>query len=225
MKIVDLSVLLYDGLTSFPSHPKVIMMDFETREKSKARYVAPCEGFASKVFMMSDHGGTHMDAPYHFFDDGLTIEDIPLDATMGEAVLIDLSDKDPNQPVTREMVEFKVKENELVIKKGDIVFFRCWSGGWQEDGYFDCKSLDGSVADWVVENKIKAIGLDLPNADINENMRRDVHLKLLSRNILIMENIVHLENLTKNRFYFMGTPLNLKGMTGSPIRALAVEEW
>ncbi|MFC7393055.1 cyclase family protein [Scopulibacillus cellulosilyticus] len=225
MKIVDLSVLLYDGLTSFPSHPKVVMMDFETQENSRARYIAPCEGFNSKVFMMSDHGGTHMDAPYHFFKNGLTIEEIPLDATMGEAVLIDLSDKSPNQPVTREMVEAKIEENDLIVNEGDIAFFRCWPGEWQEEGYFDCKSLDGTVGDWVIDNKIKAIGLDLPNADINENMRRDIHLKLLSRNILIMENIVHLDKLTKNRFYFMGTPLNLKGMTGSPIRALAIEEW
>ncbi|WP_027725407.1 cyclase family protein [Tuberibacillus calidus] len=225
MKIVDLSVLLYDGLVSFPSHPKMVVMDYETKAKSKARYIPPCEGFNSKIFMMSDHGGTHLDAPYHFFDDGLTIEEIPLEAVMGEAVLIDVSDKDPDQPVTREMVEAKVKEKQLVIKEGDIVFFRCWPKEWQAEGFFDCKALDGSVGDWVIENKVKAIGLDLPNADINENMRRDVHLKLLGRNILIMENVVHLDQLTKDRFYFIGTPLNLKGMTGSPIRAIAIEEW
>ncbi|MCH6264958.1 cyclase family protein [Neobacillus citreus] len=225
MKTVDLSVLLYDGLVSFPSHPKVVFMDHITHDFSKPRYTAPCEGYASKIFMMSDHSGTHMDAPYHFFKDGLTIEQIPIDATMGDAVLIDCSDKNPSVPVTREMVEAVVERDQLEIKENSIVLFRCWNGEWNGEGFHECKSLAPSVGDWVVENKIKAIGLDLPNADINENMQRDVHLALLSRNILIMENIVNLDKLSKKHFYFIGTPLNLKGLTGSPIRAIAVEEW
>ncbi|WP_251555188.1 cyclase family protein [Neobacillus muris] len=225
MKTVDLSVQLYDGLVSFPSHPKVVFMDHITHDFSKPRYTAPCEGYASKIFMMSDHSGTHMDAPYHFFKDGLTIEQIPIEATMGEAVLIDVSDKHPAEPVTREMVEAVVERDQLEIKENQIVLFRCWPGEWNGEGFHDCKSLDASIGEWVVENKLKAIGLDLPNADINENMRRDVHLALLSRNILIMENIVNLEKLSKKHFYFIGTPLNLKGLTGSPIRAIAVEEW
>ncbi|WP_284036527.1 cyclase family protein [Neobacillus sp. 114] len=225
MKTVDLSVVLYDGLVSFPSHPKVVFMDHITHDFSKPRYTAPCEGYASKIFMMSDHSGTHMDAPYHFFKDGLTIEQIPIDATMGDAVLIDCSDKNPAEPVTREMVEAVVERDQLEIKENSIVLFRCWDGEWNAEGFHECKSLAPSVGDWVVENKIKAIGLDLPNADINENMQRDVHLALLSRNILIMENIVNLEKLSKKHFYFIGTPLNLKGLTGSPIRAIAVEEW
>ncbi|PWA12052.1 hypothetical protein DCC39_08205 [Pueribacillus theae] len=225
MRVVDLSVLLYDGLVSFPSHPKVVMMDHITHDFSKPRYQAPCEGYASKMIMMSDHSGTHMDAPYHFFKDGLTVENIPIEATMGNAVLIDVSDKGSNEPVTKEMIEKVVEKEQLEIKENDIVLFRCWPGEWNAEGFHDCKSLAPSVAEWVLEKKVKAIGLDLPNADINDNMQRTVHLALLSRNILIMENIVNLEKLSKKRFYFIGTPLNLKGLTGSPIRALAIEEW
>lgn len=225
MKVVDLSVLLYDGLVSFPSHPKVVFMDHITHDFSKPRYQAPCEGYASKTIIMSDHSGTHMDAPYHFFKDGLTIENIPIDATMGDAVLVDVSHKDPEQPVTREMIEEVVENDQLKIKENDIILFRCWPGEWNGEGFHQCKSLDPSVAGWVIDHKVKAIGLDLPNADINENMQRTVHLELLGRNIMIFENIVNLENLSKKHFYFMGTPLNLKGMTGSPIRALAIEEW
>ncbi|NHM32898.1 cyclase family protein [Neobacillus terrae] len=225
MKVVDLSVLLYDGLVSFPSHPKVVMMDHVTHDFSKPRYSAPCEGYASKIFMMSDHSGTHMDAPYHFFKDGLTIEQIPIDATMGNAIVIDVSDKAPNEPVTREMIETVVEREHLSIKEDDIVLFRCWPGEWNGEGFHQCKSLAPSVAEWVVDHKLKAIGLDLANADINDNMQRDVHLTLLGRNILIMENIVNLDKLSKKSFYFIGTPLNLKGLTGSPIRALAIEEW
>ncbi|BCJ86286.1 cyclase family protein [Effusibacillus dendaii] len=225
MKVVDLTVQLYDGLTSYPTHPKFVAMDHITHDFSKPRYIPPCEGYASKIFIMSDHGGTHMDAPYHFFKEGLTIDQIPLEASMGQAVLIDVSDKEPEQPVTRNMVEEAVRKNQLEVREGDIVLFRCWPGEWNGPGFHDCKSLDASVGDWIVEKKLKAIGLDLPNADINENMQRSVHLALLSRNILIIENLTNLQNLSKKRFYFIGTPLNLRGMTGSPIRAIAIEEW
>ncbi|MEA1853963.1 cyclase family protein [Cytobacillus sp. FSL W7-1323] len=225
MKVVDLSVVLYDGLVSFPSHPKVVFMDHVTHDFSKPRYQAPCEGYASKTIIMSDHSGTHMDAPYHFFKDGWTIEQIPVEATMGNAVLVDVSQKSANEPVTRDLVEEVVRRDNLKVKKDDIVLFRCWPGVWNAAGFHDCLSLDPSVASWVVEQKVKAIGLDLPNADINTNMQRNVHMELLGRNIMIFENVVNLEKLTKKHFYFMGTPLNLKGMTGSPIRALAIEEW
>ncbi|MGX9132950.1 cyclase family protein [Rummeliibacillus sp. JY-2-4R] len=225
MKVVDLSVLLYDGLVSFPSHPKVVFMDHITHDFSKPRYQAPCEGYASKTIIMSDHSGTHLDAPYHFFKDGLTVEDIPIEATMGNAVRIDVSHKAVYEPVTREMIEKVVEDKNIIIKEHDIVLFRCWQGEWNAEGFHDCMSLDASVAEWVLDHHIKAIGLDLPNADINSNMQRTVHLELLSRNIMIMENIVNLEKLSQDRFYFIGTPLNLKGLTGSPIRAIAIEEW
>ena len=70
---------------------------------------------------------------------------------------------------------------------------------------------------------MKVVGLDLPNIDINDNMKREVHLEVLGANIYIVENLVNLDRLPKDRsFQFFAIPLKLKNATASPVRAIAL---
>src|SRR4051812_27676596 len=106
MKLIDLSLEIYDGLRSYTSHPPIAIAEESTFENSGHRYVAPCEGFESRMLKMSDHSGTHIDAPLHFMRDGESTAEMDLSKAYGEAVLLDVSDfKDPFQAVTREMLE------------------------------------------------------------------------------------------------------------------------
>ena len=225
MKIVDLTVPLYDGLQSFPGHPRINVIDFVSHSFSAPRYTLPCRGYASKLIMMSDHGGTHLDAPFHFFEDGLTIDEVPLERTVGDAVFIDVSDKQQHDAVTREMLESRLKEDHNRIRKGDIVLIRCWGGEWNGPGFHAAAGLDISAARWLTDKKVKAVGVDLSNADTTSDMARPVHLQLLSNEIGIMENLYNLDKLTKTRFFFAGIPLKIKGLSGSPIRAIAIEKF
>lgn len=225
MKIVDLTVPLYDGLQSFPTHPKVTVIDFVTHAFSAARYIPPCKGYASKLVLLSDHGGTHLDAPFHFFAEGKTIDEVPLETTFGEAVFIDVSDRDMSQAITADMLEDRLKKTDTEVRKGDIVLIRGWAGEWNGEGFHHAAALDISAAKWLSAKEIKSVGVDLANADTGSDMLRPVHLELLGKAIGIMENLTNFDKLTKRRFFFMGIPLYIKGLSGSPIRALAVEEW
>ena len=225
MKIIDLTVQLYEGLQSFPAHPKVTIIDFVTHSFSASRYLPPAKGFASKMILMSDHSGTHLDAPFHFVEDGKTIDEVDLDTTFGEAVLIDISAKPVEQPITVDILKKRLKETGEDIKKGDIVIIRAWPGEWNEPGFHQAAGLDEEAAKWLSSKGIKSVGLDLANADTTSDMRRPAHMELLGKDIGIMENIANLDQLSKTRFFFMGIPLKVKGLTGSPIRAVAVEEW
>jgi len=225
MKIVDLTVPLYDGLQSFAAHPKVTIYDYVTHAFSAPRYILPAKGFATKLVVISDHCGTHLDAPFHFVPEGKTIDEVALEDTLGEAVLIDVSDRPLDQNITADMLEKRLKETNTEIKEGDIVLVRGWPKAWNEHGFHEAAALDISAAKWLSAKKIKSVGLDLPNADTTADMRRPVHMELLTKNIGIMENIANLDKLTKTRFFFIGTPLLVQGLTGSPIRALAIEEW
>ncbi|MDR3590603.1 MAG: cyclase family protein [Negativicutes bacterium] len=225
MKVIDLTVPLYDGLQSFPTHPKVTVIDHVTHAFSAPRYTPPCKGYASKLVLISDHGGTHLDAPFHFFEEGRTIDQVPLESTFGEAVLIDVSARDPRQPVTAAMLEERLAATNTEVKPGDIVLIRAWAGEWNGPGFHHAEALDISAAKWLSARSVKAIGMDLSNVDTLSNMGRTAHLELLGKNIGIMENLTNLDKLSKTRFFFMGIPLNIRGLSGSPIRALAVEEW
>ena len=225
MKIVDLTLPLYDGLQSFPGHPKVTVLDFVTHSFSAPRYIAPCRGYASKLIMMSDHSGTHLDAPFHFFEDGLTIDEVPLEKTVGEAVFIDVSDKQHEKPITATMLEKRLKKDRSEVREGDIVLIRAWDGEWNDPGFHACAGLDLSAAKWLTKRKVKAVGIDLSNADTTTDMARPSHLQLLGNAIGIMENLVNLDQLSQKRFFFAGIPLKIKGLSGSPIRAIAIEKW
>lgn len=225
MKIVDLSVKLYDGLQSYAAHPKVTIYNYVTHEFSAARYQLPAKGFATKLLIISDHMGTHLDAPFHFVEEGKTIDQVPLEDTFGDAIVIDVSDKPKEQPATAAMLQQQLEKTGEVVKAGDIVLIRTWPDEWNAPGFHDFAVLDRSAAQWLVEQKVKAVGVDAPNIDTGVDMQRPCHMTLLSRGIGIIENLTRLDQLSKTRFFFMGVPLYIEGLTGSPIRAVAIEEW
>ena len=216
---------LHDGQQSFPGHPRITVIDFVTHSFSAPRYVAPCRGFASKLITMSDHGGTHLDAPFHFFENGLTIDEVPLEKTIGDALLIDVAERRHDEAITREMLEARLKKDHNEIREGDIVLIRAWGGECNGPGFHSAAGLDISAAKWLTEKKVKALGVDLSNADTTSDMSRPSHMQLLGNEIGIMENLFNLGQLSKTRFFFAGIPLRIRGLSGSPIRAIAIEEW
>ena len=69
------------------------------------------------------HGFTHMDSPRHFFADGRTTSDIPLETTVGEAAVVDLTPVEPNQAITAERLAAAASH----VERGEIVVLRsCW---------------------------------------------------------------------------------------------------
>jgi len=222
MRIVDLTLELAPGTQSFPTHPAVEIKPVLTYEDTASRYIPPCQGAATSVLVLSDHAGTHVDAPYHFIQSGLTVEGVALEKTVGRAVMLDLTDKPVSQNATAEMIKVCCRRQGTVIQSGDIVLLHMWSGVWGEEGFFTCGSLTHEAAVWLVEHGAKAIGTDLGILDEPTNMARPVHMELLGRGIPIFENLVQLDKLGYDPFLFVGMPLKVKGATGSPVRAAAL---
>jgi arylformamidase len=222
MRIVDLTLELAVGTRSFPTHPAVEIRPFLTYEETASRYIPPCQGAATKILVISDHSGTHVDAPYHFIRTGATIEGVVLEKTVGRAVMLDLTDKPISQDATAEMLNACCRRQGTVIQTGDIVLLHMWPGAWGEEGFFTCESLAHEAAVWLVEQGAKAIGTDLGILDERTNMARPVHMELLGRGIPIFENLVQLDQVGHAPFLFIGMPLKIKGATGSPVRAVAL---
>ena len=100
MRIVDLSRELYHRTPSYPGQPPIIYGVWKTHEEAFADS-GNVQGNSVMFFSMPDHGGTHIDAPRHFFADGYSVSDLPLDRiVMREAVVIDVSHKKPGEGVT-----------------------------------------------------------------------------------------------------------------------------
>lgn len=225
MKYVDLTVRLTDGLVTNPAHLKTTVTDFVAHWFTAPRFKPPCKGFASKLLLISDHTGTHFDAPFHFIEGGKTVDEVPLEKTFGEAVLIDVSDKPADKPVDAAMLEKKLACTNTEIKLGDIVLIRTWPDKWGDPGFFQAAGVSGEAAKWLAAQKVKCVGVDLANVDTGSDLQRSSHMELLGKEIGIIENLTNLDKLSKTRFFFIGLPLNVVGLTASPIRAVAIEEW
>lgn len=223
MQIIDLTLELKHGLKTYASHPAIEIQDSATFESTKNRYVPPCSGFSSKFLCLSDHSGTHVDAPNHFVEGGDSVDRIPVTKLMGSALMLDCSQKHPSELVTAKMLEEAEERQGLFVEAGDIVLVRTYSGTWGDEDFFNAQSFSECAGDWFAEKGVAVIGLDLPNADETHNMARPVHMTLLPKNIYIIENLCSLDKLPKHsRFTFFATPLRIKDATASPIRALAI---
>ena len=140
----------------------------------------------------------------------------------GEAVLLDVSDKEIRQPVDLTLVQQTLQRDRLDVRQGDIVLIRAWSGGWEEHDFHRANGLTVDAAQWLRERGMKAVGIDLGNIEDNADMTRRVHVYLLQEKVPIYENLANLGALPAKRFIFVGLPLNLKDCTGSPVRAVAL---
>jgi len=222
-KVIDLTLTVENGLKSFPSHPAAVIMDFVTHEFSAPRYELPCEGFASKLLIVSDHLGTHVDAPVHFIKGGKDISSVDINQCMGRAYCFDFSNKQADAFVTESMLKKKLDDNNIVLQTGDIVLIRAWPGKWGEEGFFSCQGLDIGAAKYLYDSKVKLIGMDLGMVDIVGDKHRPIHMMMLGSEILLIENLVNLDKLPDSKpFFFIGLPLKLSGCTASPIRAVAI---
>ncbi len=225
MKYVDLTLRITDGMVTNPAHIRTSITDQVAHWFTAPRFTPPCRGYSNKLMLLSDHTGTHFDAPHHFIEGAKTIEEVPLDRTFGKAVLIDVSEKAPDKPVEVEMLVKRLALTNTQIEPDDIVLIRSWPGEWGGPGFFEAAGISEEAAKWLAAQKVKCVGVNLANIDTGSDMRRPSHMEFLGKEIGIIENLTNLDKLSQTRFFFMGLPLNFAGLTASPIRAVAIEEW
>ena len=211
-KLIDLSHPLEHGQPNFPSDPKISIVTHST---------VTSIGYNLAQMSMSTHQGTHLDAPFHFYDKGKTLDQIDLGRFYGPASLADLAPGTvlpPKTPLTVEMFQ----PHEAKFRPGARVLYRTgWDRQFGCPGYFsDFPTLTLDAARWIAARRIGLLGMDTPTPSTDW---KECHWILLEAGveIVIVEGLTKLETLPE-RFTFIGFPLNIKGRDGSPIRAVAV---
>ncbi len=183
-------------------------------------------GFQSEAIFLATHTGTHVDAPSHFRRDGAKMDEIPVDRLVGSAVLLDLTHKGQRELIRAKDLEATEEAGRISIKEGDIAILRL---GWEKvlgkpTYVLDYPGLSEDAADHLAAKRVSAVGVDSPSIDHPDDKKFPAHNILLGRGILVIENLCNLHSLEKNRFRFIALPLKIRGATGSPVRAIAIEE-
>ena len=205
------------------------------------------EGTTDKGFYYSayryagaEHGGTHIDSPVHFAKGRNTVDEIPLEQLMGQAIIVDVTNqcaRDRDYLVTEaDLINWERQNGP--IPSGAILFLRTGFGrfypdrkrylGTEERGAaavanLHFPGLHPNAARWLVRNRsIKAIGLDTASIDYGQSTLFESHRILFDKNIPAFENVANLHRLPVKGFSVIALPMKIKGGSGGPLRIVAV---
>ena len=227
-EIVDLSTALEEGAPLWPTHPPLIIHKTITHER---------HGYFTNSIFMPEHVGTHCDAPAHAIPDlaEATIDTFPIDAMIGPACVIDVSERgmEAGEMLTAADIEAWEADHGM-IRSGDIVLInfgwlaRHWRTDEQARYYVGNQpGLDESAVKLIYERGAKALGSDNTNAEspikdgafLNPGYAHTRYF--LPNGLPLIESLANLARLPP-RCWFIALPLKIKGGSGSPIRPIAI---
>jgi len=144
MNPIDLTLTISNNLPTFPGSPKPQMIPW-----SKIR----TDGYNLELLFLSSHTGTHIDAPYHFVENGSKIHQISLTRLISDAILVKLK-KLANQLISKTDILNFEKKYGLIPQNSTIVFFTGWQKNIQKKFYFEKNpGLSISAANYLVTKK------------------------------------------------------------------------
>ena len=231
-KLVDLTYALDEHTVFWPTNRPF------TWEKAAWGKTAKGYWYASGDFSMSEHGGTHIDAPIHFGEGRLAVDEIPLHKLIAPAVVIDVRpsvEGSPDYRLSKQDLE-KWESRHGVIPPGAVVLMLTgWGQRWPDRARYlgtetpsDVRTLhfpgfSAQAAEFLVkERQVDGIGIDTPSIDYGPSQDFIVHQIVNGANLYGLENVANLEKLPPKGAIVMALPIKIKGGTGGPVRIIAV---
>jgi arylformamidase len=195
MKIIDISQEVF-SCNVYPGDPH------PTAEKVVS--IDNGDVYNMSTVSMCVHNGTHIDAPYHFLNDGNTVEQIPLEYFVGTCYVTN-HDGELTSEDAEEIMQEAIAHNasERILIGGNV-------------------TVTAEAAKVFAEHGIKLIGNEgLSIGPVDAPM--EVHKILLSANVVLLEGIV-LKDVPTGTYFLNAAPLNLAKLDGAPCRAYLIKE-
>jgi kynurenine formamidase len=232
-RIVDLSHAYGAGTVYWPTSPTKFTLETLAQGKTDAGYF-----YAANTLCTPEHGGTHLDAPFHFSESGWTTERIPLERLIAPAVVIDVTARasaDRDYRLTRDDV-LQFEKRHGAIAAGTIVLLRTgWSRHWPNAKAYlgDDTPGDASKLSFpsygveaarllVDERNVSALGIDTASIDYGKSKEFEVHRIAAARNVAGLENLTNLDALPSRGATVIALPMKIEKGSGGPLRAVAL---
>lgn len=234
-KIVDLSYAFDDKTIYWSAHEKFQHLPVSFG-KTPAGYF-----YSSYNFAGSEHGGTHMDAPIHFAEGKLTVDQIPIERHIGPGFRISVADKvakDPDYRITAADIEAWEKKHATKIPAGAIVLVHTgWGKHWgnrklymgtesmEEDAERHFPGISRDAAELLAKQRnVSMVGIDTASLDHGPSKDFIVHQVLNGANVAGLENVANLDQLPDSGYFVLALPMKIGGGSGAPTRVVALFE-
>lgn len=202
MNILDISWPITTGMTQYKDVKRVAI---ETVSK-------PSSNITEHLVSLHTHTGTHIDAPLHFIMDGISSDKIPLTHFVGPCRVLDLTHVETC--ITQQVL------SAYTFIEDEIILFKTKNSALAVDASFNYNFvyLDASGAQFLVEQKIKTIGIDYLGIERNQP-HHETHTLLLKNNIPIIEGL-RLKQVQAGNYILLCLPLDIIGLDAAPARAV-----
>jgi len=215
-RLVDLSHVIEDGMTTFKGLPGPHICDFWSREASAANYDDGSTFQIGRIDMVSNTG-TYVDSPFHRYADGKDLSELPLGSLAElEGLVVRRSFENGLAIDTDAFAGLNVRGKAVLVATG-------WDRFWRTEAYFsDHPFLTEAAARLLIDLGAAFVGIDSHNIDDTRARARPVHSLLLGADIPIGEHLTGIYQLPDSGFRFSAVPPKIKGMGTFPVRAFAV---
>jgi arylformamidase len=202
---IDISVPLYTGMVHWPDSPPVEIVRTASMDSGDICNVSR--------LAMGAHTGTHMDAPLHFIRNGKSIDTMPIEATVGAARVLTISD--PQAIKVYELEAYAIQAGERLLFKTSNS-----AGAWQSNTFVeDFVYISHEAAQYLAEKRVQTVGVDYLSVGGYRVDGPETHQALLSAGIWIIEGL-NLAGVQAGSYELICLPLQMVGAEGAPARAV-----
>lgn len=229
-RLVDLTHSFDASTVYWPKAPSGFRLDTLSRGMTEGGWF-----YAAESLSAPEHGGTHLDAPAHFYERGRGAGEVPLEQLIAPTVVIDISrEAGQNPDYTLRVDDIRRFEREHgQIRRGEIVLLRTgWARFWPDrreylggDSAADLHfpSFGPDAAKLLLEERgVAALGADVASIDAGASHDFPVHRLLAERDVPALENLTNLAMLPPTGALLIALPMKISGGSGAPVRAIAL---
>ncbi len=201
----DISVPLTDGMVCWPGDAAPSLVQVAEMDRGDMCNVTKLH--------MSAHTATHMDAPRHFINDGVGIDQTPLDAMIGPARVVEIADP---VAIRREELE------GLKPQRGERLIFKTKNTreSWAKPEFDkDFVYIADEGAKYLVECGVKTVGVDYLSIGGFYHDTSETHVTILGAGIAVIEGL-DLSEVEPGEYELICLPLKIAGADGAPARVV-----
>jgi kynurenine formamidase len=231
--VVDLTHAFDERTLYWPTSPSAFRLERLAFGPTPAGFF-----YASNALCTPEHGGTHLDAPIHFAEHGLTADAVPARQLVAPAVVIDVGTQAAaNADYRLSAADVLAWEQEHgTVPAGAIVLLRTgWGARWPDRKRYFGDDTPGSAANLhfpsygaeaakllVEERKVGVLGVDTASIDYGPAKDFPVHRLAAAANVPGLENLAELESLPPTGAWVIALPMKIAGGSGGPARVIAL---